>query len=277
MLAKRSSARRPHWVGVIHLPPLPGSPGAYRLKGGTAQAIEAAGSLAVRESVQLAKAGASAIILENFGDVPFFGASAPAETIAAMTLIGAAVKESVRIPLGINILRNDSIGAFKVAAVIGADFVRANVLVGVSATDQGLLNGNAAELARLRATLAPEIAIWADVQVKHAVSLSHPHDDEESLQVALEDTGHRGGADVAIVTGSTTGRGVDPEYLKRAIRAAKRIGLPLAIGSGITPESFRALKGSEVHACIVGSALRKGGRAGHPLETKRLQAFQKLR
>ena len=64
-------------IGVIHLPPLPGSPG---WRGELESVIESA----VADALAYERGGARAVFLENFGDVPFTKGSAGPETIAAM-------------------------------------------------------------------------------------------------------------------------------------------------------------------------------------------------
>ncbi|OFZ21242.1 MAG: hypothetical protein A2X94_07220 [Bdellovibrionales bacterium GWB1_55_8] len=68
---------------------------------------------------------------------PFYRDKVPAETVAALGIITAAVREAIRLPLGINVLRNDARAALAVAAVAGCQFIRVNVLSGLAATDQG--------------------------------------------------------------------------------------------------------------------------------------------
>src|SRR5207253_3086060 len=65
-------------IGMLHLPPLPGSP---RSAMSMAQLIDHA----LRDAEALAAGGVHGLMLENFGDVPFFPGRVPAETIAAMT------------------------------------------------------------------------------------------------------------------------------------------------------------------------------------------------
>src|SRR4029079_5487495 len=124
----------PSLIGVIHLPALAGAPGSSD----PADALQRAGLQAVKEAQILVKAGFDGLILENFGDVPFYKTQVPPETIASMSVIAAAVREAARkVSLGINVLRNDARAAMAIAAVTGCDFIRVNVLSGVSATDQG--------------------------------------------------------------------------------------------------------------------------------------------
>jgi hypothetical protein len=95
-----------------------------------------------------------------------------AETIAAMAVIAREVRSAVGIPIGINVLRNDAISALSIAAVTGAEFIRVNVLSGVAATDQGWIEGHAAEVLAARERLDPELRILGDVWVKHAKQFS---------------------------------------------------------------------------------------------------------
>ena len=155
-----------------------------------------------------------------------------------------------------------------IAADTGADFIRVNVLSGVVATDQGMIEGNAAKLIREKLRLnAGHVGILADVHVKHARTLSSDH-----LAIAIEETAGRGGADAVIVTGATTGRSPDLQKLREAAHAAAECGVPVFIGSGTTPEGLKALDVKNVRM-IVGSALRKGGKAGAPLDVKRCKAL----
>lgn len=263
----RRTSRLPSLIGVIHLPPLAGSPGAADLE--PSASLQEAGAWAVQEARLLTRAGFEGLILENFGDTPFYRETVPPETIASMAVIAAAVRESTRLPIGINVLRNDARSALAIAAVTGCDFIRINVLSGLAATDQGLIEGNAAELLRERNRLGAPVAILADAHVKHAVTLS-----STDLAQAVEEIGLRAMADGVIVTGSTTGRAIATDLLAEAAQSAKRHRIPLYIGSGATAETVGDLR-KYVSGIIVGSTLRKDGRAGAPLDSQRMQAFVK--
>src|SRR5690606_40090544 len=92
---------------------------------------------AVARARTLADAGFPALMVENFGDVPFYADRVPAVTVAAMTRCVEAVKEATGLSVGVNVLRNDVESALSVAAATGAQFVRVNVLTGTMFTDQG--------------------------------------------------------------------------------------------------------------------------------------------
>ncbi|MCC7440981.1 MAG: BtpA/SgcQ family protein [Bdellovibrionales bacterium] len=261
----RSRKALPRLIGVIHLPALPGAPRAWGRS--APDALDRAGAWAIAEARALERAGFEAVLIENFGDAPFYKDQVPAETIAALAVICAAVRESVKIPVGVNVLRNDGASALAIAAVTGCDFMRVNVLTGAAATDQGIVEGQGATLLRERQRLLTDVRILADVQVKHARTL---HTDD--LALSVEDTAGRGLADGVIVTGSTTGRLATEEALEQAGMAARHAEVPLYVGSGSTAENLpTVLRWAD--GVIVGSALRKGGVAGQALDASRLRKF----
>src|SRR5262249_12302675 len=151
---------QPHPViGVLHAPPLPGSP---RFGGDTSAVLAAV----LHDADALAAGGVDALLLENFGDAPFFPRRVPAATVAHMTALAAEVRRRFDLPLGINLLRNDGCGALTVAQAVGGAFIRVNVLCGARVTDQGIIEGIAHRLLRDRAALGAEgVQILADVDV----------------------------------------------------------------------------------------------------------------
>lgn len=245
------------------MPALPGSPGASSMS--PAEALQRAGLAAVQEAKALTQAGFQGLILENFGDVPFLRTQVGPETISSMAVIAAAVREATKLPLGINVLRNDARAALAIASVTDCEMIRVNVLSGVAATDQGWIEGEAASLIRERERLGSPVLILADAHVKHARTVS-----SESIDLAIEELALRSMADAVIITGETTGRSVDMQKLIEASRAARAIRVPLLIGSGATAENLPTLLES-ADGIIVGSALRQSGRAGAPLDARRIR------
>jgi hypothetical protein len=216
----------------------------------------------VEEARLLLDAGFDGLILENYGDAPFFPDRVPPVTVACMTRVAATVRELGRFPLGINVLRNDAAAALSVAVACGADFIRVNVHTGVAATDQGWIQGRAHETLRLRRALATRVQIWADLLCKHAYAL-HPLD----LVGAGRDAVERGGADAVLLTGDRTGEAPSPEDLSELLDL--RLGVPVLVASGVTPENLDLYRGAS--GFIVGSWIRRGGRAGAPLEARRVR------
>jgi membrane complex biogenesis BtpA family protein len=204
------------------------------------------------------------MLFENFGDRPFFSASVEGVTVAAMArVVGAvmgAVAGEVRLPFGVNVLRNDAASAVAIAAATGAAFIRVNVHTGAMLTDQGVVEGRAAETLRLRAALAPETAIFADHFVKHALPLA-PVDERQ----AAKDLRLRGLADAVVVSGAETGAAVDPRRL--LLLRELLPDAPLVVGSGVTAENAASF---DADAVIAGTSLKRGGVIDAPVEPGRV-------
>jgi membrane complex biogenesis BtpA family protein len=240
-------------VGVVHLPALPGSPRS------SAACSEIAGR-AADDARALERAGFDLVLIENFGDAPFFADRVPPVTVSAMTACAVAVRGACpRLPIGVNVLRNDAESALAIATVVGAACIRVNVHGGARVTDQGIVQGRAAETLRTRRSLgATHVAIWADVDVKHSAPVG-----ERDVAHEADDLVHRGLADVVLVTGEGTGRGVDVERLRRVRAAVPRT--PVLVASGATEKSLDGLA-ALCDGVIVGSALRADGKAGGPVD-----------
>lgn len=254
-------------VGAVHLQPLPGSP-LWDAAG--RPSLDAIVERAQSDARAYLDAGCSGVIVENFGDAPFFK-RAPLETVACLTRCARALVEAAaEAPVGVNVLRNDGHAALAIALAAGARFVRVNVLSGAAVTDQGLIESEAATLLRLRASLGigagspSPIALLADVHVKHAEPLAGG-----SLSTAAQDTAKRGLADALIVSGSGTGYAPSPERLREVRAAAPET--PLWLGSGLKVENCPEL-GPLLDGAIVGSAAEVGGKAGNPVDPARARA-----
>jgi len=245
-------------IGMIHLLALPGGP---RFGG----SIDAVMERALADAEALAQGGVHGLMLENFGDVPFFPAAVPPHVVACMTAIACEVRKRVSLPLGINVLRNDGRAALAVATACGAQFIRVNVLCGSRVADQGLIHGIAHDLLRDRMNLGADVKIFADVDVKHSASLA-----PRSLSDEVSDTLHRGLADALIVSGTGTGRPTNPEHL-RAVKLAAG-GAPVFIGSGVNADNIPAYR-ADADGFIVGTAFKRDGDPANPVEVDRVKAL----
>jgi len=241
-------------IGMVHVGALPGAP----MYGRSMQPIIDA---ALRDARALRDGGCDAIAFENFGDRPFFKDCVPAETIAALTRVIVEVAAEVTIPFGVNVLRNDASAAIAIAAATGAAFIRVNIHTGAMLTDQGIIEGRAAETLRKRAAIAPGTLIFADHMVKHAVpmvSIDEVH--------AAKDLRHRGFADGIIVSGAETGAEPDRGSF-RALRETLP-DVPILIGSGLTEANVGAFAGAD--GAIVGTSIKIDGRVEAPVDPDRV-------
>lgn len=258
MLTRQTFAKRfsPRAVfGMVHIKPLPGAP----MFAGSMDAVVDA---ALRDAHALAAGGCDGLGAENFGDRPFFKTNVPPETIAAMTRVIAAIAAEVKLPVGVNVLRNDARAALAVAAAAGGAFIRINVHTGAMLTDQGIIEGEAAETLRSRARFAPDVAIFADHLVKHATPIV-----ATDIVQSAKDLRQRGYADAIIITGMETGAAADPHRLQLLREALD--DAPILIGSGIDPRNAAAFASAD--GAIVGTSMKRGGRVDAPVDQKRVE------
>lgn len=259
-------ALHPNWkklkkivIGMLHLPALPGAPG-FRGR------LDTIRSMMLTDADALASGGVHGLMIENFGDTPFYPDRVPAHVVAYITTMAHDVRRRVELPLGINVLRNDGRSALAIADAVGADFIRVNVLTGARVTDQGVIQGIAHDLLRDRALLgAKHIRIFADVDVKHSAPLAaRPLADE------VDDLIERGGADAVIVSGAGTGKSTDPAKV-RLVKEHSR-NAPVFIGSGVTVQTIADYH-NVADGFIVGTHFKKNGRVENVVDVKRVKAF----
>ena len=256
-------------IGMVHLLPLPGSPrsvapAASRVRGERSQVEYLA--RAVADATALAEGGCDAIMIENFWDAPFAKSDVPPHTVAALTRAVLTVREEIALPVGVNVLRNDARSAIAIAHICGAQFVRINVFVGAAVTDQGIIEGAAREAVLYRRELGADVALWADVHVKHASQLG-----TMSLEDSARDAVLRGQADALIVSGAATGHGTDPADVARVKAAVPQARV--LIGSGMDASNARTLL-AHADGAIAGTSIKRDGEIESPVAPARVRALR---
>lgn len=246
-------------IGMVHLSPLLGSPQPVDLNTVLQKASD--------DVKALESGGVDALLIENFGDLPYYPDEVGVETVAAMTFIISKIAEQTHLPFGVNVLRNDSIAALSIASVCGGRFIRANVLTGVYYTDQGIIKGQAYEILRYRAFLNSKVLIFADIHVKHAIPIPMI-----SIERAARETVDRGLADAVIISGQETG---DPPSLVDVKLVRKSLTkTPILIGSGVdinNVETFLDL----ADGVIVGTNFKVNNDVKKPVDVARVRNFTK--
>ncbi|NEQ30463.1 MAG: BtpA/SgcQ family protein [Leptolyngbya sp. SIO4C5] len=245
-------------IGVVHLLPLPTS---ARWQGN----LQAVVARAEQEATALASGGVDGLVIENFFDAPFTKEQVDPAIVSAMSLIVQRLMQIVALPVGINVLRNDARSALAIATCVEAAFIRVNVLTGVMATDQGLIEGQAHQIMRYRRELGSDVKILADVLVKHARPLGSPN-----LTTAVQETIERGLADGVILSGWATGSPPSLEDLELAKAAAG--DTPVLIGSGADWENIPKLM-QAADGVIVSSSLKRHGKIDQPIDPIRVSQF----
>ena len=243
-------------IGMIHMPPLPGAP-ENRLS------MKRLTEFALSEADKLESAGLDACIVENVGDTPLFKGDLPPYTVAAMATVTKEVVQRTKMKVGVNMLRNACEEALSVAHIAGAHFVRCNVLIGAYATDQGIIEGCAARVARLKKTLGSNVLVLGDVHVKHAYPILNV-----VIEYAALDVAERGGADAVIVSGP---RSPIPPSLERVKKVKDAIDKPVLIGSGISLANVKQFYQKSDGMIIGEPDFKVGGVWGGPSDGKAYQ------
>ncbi len=246
-------------VGMIHVGALPGTP-VSRLS--VAQLTE----LAAREAEAYRAGGVDGIMIENMHDTPYLRGAVGAEIVAAMAVIGRAVKTASRLPTGVQILAGANREAMAVAHAADLDFIRAEGYAFAHVADEGLIESSAAELLRYRKVIGAErVEVWADVKKKHS---SHAITADVGLgEMAAAVEFMRG--DAVIVTGGATG---EPPRIEDVREAKSRSGLPVMLGSGVDADNIAEFY-EIADGFIIGSAFKAAGRWMNSVEQSRVESL----
>jgi membrane complex biogenesis BtpA family protein len=248
-------------IGMVHCWPMPGAPGY------TGYGVDTVVARALDDARALAEGGVDGLIVENMWDVPFRSGSRVApESVAAHAVVARAVRDTVDLPLGINVVHNGGTALLGIAIAAGASFIRVCMFTGAGVWDAGQWDeGCAAELMRRRADLRAEhVKIFADVDKKHSVRFP-------GIDLATHVAWTRFfGADALIVSGRMTGDA--PDLAK--VREAKALSgdRPLLVGSGADERNVAAFL-DVCDGVIVGTSLKRDGECANAVDPERVRRF----
>ncbi len=248
-------------IGMIHVGALPGTPA-------NCQSVSEIIAQAVREAAIYREGGVEGIAIENMHDVPYLSGEVGPEIVAAMTLVGQAVKAESRLPVGIQILAGANIEAMAVACAADLDFIRAESFVFAHLADEGLIESSAAKLLRYRKMIgADRVQVWADVKKKHS---SHAITADISLGAMAETVEFMRG-DAVIITGGVTG---DPPKLADVEEAKAHCRLPVILGSGVDDKNIAEFW-PKADGFIIGSYFKVEGKWQNTVDARRVERLMK--
>lgn len=244
--------KKPVIIGDIHLPPLPGSP-----KYDTNCKIKDFLDFALREAKIYAENGFDGIIIENFGDAPYYAERVGPEVVATMACIVSNIVKEIDIPIGIQVMRNDPIAAISIAHTCGGKFIRVESL-----------RERSYEIQNFRKIIgAEDIKILADIK---AVDL-----DAKSIENLAEELAYHELADgIIISTGipGPSGKSVDAMIVERVKKKRALVNVPVLVAGGINKNNVQ----DYLKICdgiIVASSLRVNGISTNPLDPERVKEF----
>lgn len=244
-------------IGMVHLLPLPGTP----MYNGNMEEIY---SSALRDARTLEEGGVNALMIENFGDMPY-KKTLDIEQIATMAAVSSIIKEQTNLPIGIDAAFCDYKAALSVALATKADFVRLPVFVDTVESFNGIMEPCSADALRYRKAIGAEhIAILADIQVKHTHMVIPNIPIEESAKVAVSCM-----ADGIIVTGTQTGIETPLEAVKR-VKAV--VDIPVIVGSGASATNIHEQL-SFADGAIVGTSLKASSDPFSPIDLEKVKSL----
>lgn len=249
--------RKQPLVGMIHLPALPGSPGA-------SLGVDDIVAHAVAEARVYRNGGFDGVMIENMHDRPYLRREVGAEVVAVMAAVGREIRRHEPLPLGVQVLAGANRQALAVAVACGAAFVRVEGFIFGHVADEGLFDADAGDLLRERRRIGAEgVLVFADVKKKHAShALTADVDIAETARAAEFCL-----ADGVVVTGTATGCAADAGEVA-AVAAA--VGIPVLVGSGVTAENLARYAAAD--GFIVGSAVKHDGHWAGTLDPARVAA-----
>ncbi len=251
---KRSNSCQ--FVGCLHLDPLCGSPG---WKGQFAPVIDRC----LREAEVYKNAGVDGLIIENTHDRPYQKTQVDAGCVAGLAVACHAVRERFGGPVGLQILAGADVAAIDVAATCDLDFIRSEGFAYAHVADEGIIEGDAANILRRRShVFAGGIEVWTDIKKKHG---SHAITGDLDLREAARGAVYCG-ADAVIVTGGLTG---EPPRVEDVASLAG-LHCRVVVGSGVDARNISEF-GAVADVLIVGSACKRGGDWKGPIDANRVQ------
>lgn len=242
-------------IAVINLPSLPGQKGFASIDEALRHALD--------QVKILEEEGVDAILFENVNG----GFEAPPEMVAAMTrIVSAAVQQSPKLIIGVEVLWHAPEASLSIALASGAKFIRTDFFADEMIADGKTVKVDTEALLDYRKRIGAEhVLILSDIQVKYA-QMVDPH---KTIQQSALDARDQG-SDGAIVSGPKSGVPPSVERVMEAKQADPNF--PVILGSGTNPENVKELLGV-ADAAIVGTAIST--KTGGVVVREKVQQYMK--
>lgn len=249
-------------IALIQLPPLPGSP-SYR-----GEEIDRIVEKALQEAEVLKAAGIDGIEVENTGDAPYLrGGEIGHETVAAVSVVAWEVRRETGLPTGINILINGALEAAAAAIASRAEWIRCQAWTYGYISPSGYVESAASSLLRYLRSRESRIMIFAEVAGHGSWQIIS---DKDLGDLAID--AEFFGCDALVASGKEWNKSPTLEELERVKSASS---LPVLVGGNVNPENIeRFLRAAD--GVYVGSALRRGGVPGGPIDAERVWRLMEM-
>ena len=189
-------------IGMVHLPPLPGTAHYDRNKG-----MNHILDVAYQDMTALQENGIDSFMFGNEGDRPYL-LKASTETLSAMSFVIGQLKRDQN-SIWCKLFR-DPVATVSLACAADADFAR-EVFTGVYDSDMGLWEPKAAEALKLRSDLGNKNLNLFNINAEFAAPIGERSIAQKAKSAVFSST-----ADAICVSGPITGQDVDISNLEEA-------------------------------------------------------------
>lgn len=244
-------------IAMVHLPPLPGRPD-YEAATGMSRILDAVG----RDLEILQDSGVDAVLFCNEADLPYQLRVGP-EVPAAMAHTIGRLRESIRVPFGVNVLW-DPTATLAVAAATGATFVR-EVFTGVYESEMGLIEPRIGDLAAYRVAIGcKQVALFDNVSPEFASSIGHRGVADRARAAVYM------GMEAVLISGAAAGVPLNMSDLRSAKEAVPNA--PVLANTGVRIETVAEIL-EYADGVIVGTALKRDGHTWNEVDRDRSLHF----
>lgn len=245
-------------IGMVHFPPLPGSP-EFNDDSNLSKII----STVKQDLESLQDNGIDAIMFGNEGDRPYTLKASNPSLITMAYAIGL-LKGYIKVPFGVNYLW-DPVATVALGSVTNADFAR-EVFTGVYDSDMGLWQPNAAKALRLRSNLNnKKLKLMFNVNAEFASPLGNRTTGEKAESAVFSSL-----ADAICVSGVITSKAVNINDLKDTKNKVNDI--PVFANTGVNIENVKDIL-DIADGCVIGSHLKYEGITWNKIDPDRVKKF----
>lgn len=245
-------------IALLHLDALPGDPGYC---GSMDTVLEHAR----QDLVALQNGGVDGILFANEFSLPYQPV-ADVAVISAMAYIIGVLRPLIRVPYGVNVVKNP-IATIDLAAATGARFAR-SCFSGAYMGEYGLYTSNSGEAVRHRKALEiPDMKLLFKVNPEADSYLV-----QRDIQVVAKSIMFGGFADGLCVSGASAGSEPDDSILNKVYEVAKPRNVPVFCNTGCRHENVRE-KLKYCDAVCMGTAFKKDGVFNGRVDEERVRSF----
>ncbi len=251
-------AKKKAVIAMAHIGALPGTP-FYDADGGMNKLIDGV----VEDIEKLHGGGVDAIMFGNENDRPY-AFKAPAEGVAAMTAVVAAVKPALKVPFGVDYLWDPN-ASVAIGAAVGAKFVR-EIFTGLFASDMGLWAPDCANAARLRRNLGRrDMKLLFNINAEFAHSL-----DARPIELRAKSALFSSLADAILVSGPITGQPANQSDLRKVCEVIQDV--PVFANTGVNIDNVADVL-SIADGVVIGTHFKVNGDTWNAVDADRVKRF----